>query len=208
MILAFDTETTGFTVKHLPSTAAEQPNLVQLAALLIDPASWRTMQSVNLIIKPDLDAAGKPKWVVPDQAARVHGITTDIAMMYGVPLRTAVSCFTNLRRVSKATLAHNLEYDRIVMQAAIHRCGGDASLLEFPVVNYCTMRLGEPICKLPATVRMVNAGMADKFKAPNLQELHQFFFGAGFEGAHDALADIDAAARCFREMVARKQVVL
>mgnify|MGYP000730892693 CR=1 FL=1 len=33
------------------------------------------------------------------------------------------------------------------------------------------------------------------------QELHQKLFGEGFEGAHHALADVRACARCYFELV-------
>lgn len=208
-LLAFDTETTGFTQKHLPPIHPDQPNLVQLAAILLDTTRWKEMASVNLIVKPEIDEITKqPKWHIPEQASNVHGIKHELAMALGVPMRVATACFTNLRRIAHATLAHNLEYDRIVMQAAIHRCGGDPSLLQFPPTNFCTMRLGENTCKIPPTIRMVNAGMHDKFKAPNLQELHSHYLGCTFEGAHDAMEDIRAAVRCFRKMVELGEVKL
>jgi DNA polymerase III epsilon subunit-like protein len=37
-------------------------------------------------------------------------------------------------------------------------------------------------------------------KWPKLEELHQKLFGEGFEGAHDALVDVQACARCFFEL--------
>jgi hypothetical protein len=38
------------------------------------------------------------------------------------------------------------------------------------------------------------------YKWPKLSELHIKLFGEDFDGAHDALADIEATARCFWEM--------
>jgi DNA polymerase-3 subunit epsilon len=38
------------------------------------------------------------------------------------------------------------------------------------------------------------------YKWPKLTELHQKLFNCSFDGAHDALADITATARCFWEM--------
>lgn len=41
-------------------------------------------------------------------------------------------------------------------------------------------------------------------KWPTLQELHTFLFGVGFEGAHDALVDVRACAKCYWEIQRRK----
>lgn len=208
MLLAFDTETSGFNVSHLPVTDPSQPNLVQLAALLIDTTTWVEEASINLIVKPPLTDKGLPMWTIPEQASRVHGISTDKAIRLGVPLRVATACFTNLRRVAQSTLAHNFEFDEAVMGTAIHRAGGDEAMRRFPDKNFCTARIGTETVKLPPTLRMHNAGRGAQFKTPNLQELHTHYMGRTFEGAHDALADIRACVACFRVMIERKEVVL
>lgn len=38
------------------------------------------------------------------------------------------------------------------------------------------------------------------FNGPILQELHNHLFNEDFDGAHDALADVKATARCFFEL--------
>jgi DNA polymerase III epsilon subunit-like protein len=42
------------------------------------------------------------------------------------------------------------------------------------------------------------------FKWPKLQELHRAVFGSYFEGAHDALFDVRATAKCYWEMKRRE----
>ena len=44
------------------------------------------------------------------------------------------------------------------------------------------------------------------FKWPTLQELHSTLFNESFDGAHDALSDVRACARCFFELKFRKIV--
>lgn len=61
MFLFFDTETTGL----------KSPHIVQLAALLTEE-DGRECARLNVIIQPE-------GWTIPDEAAAVHGITTDIA---------------------------------------------------------------------------------------------------------------------------------
>ena len=57
----------------------------------------------------------------------------------------------------------------------------------------CFRHCTEPadLCKLPG-------GRGGKFKLPTLTELHQFLFESSFEEAHNASADVEATARCFR----------
>ena len=57
----------------------------------------------------------------------------------------------------------------------------------------CTMKSSIDLCKLPP----VRYG---SFKFPKLEELHHHLFGCSFDGAHDALEDVRATARCFFEM--------
>jgi len=202
MILGYDTETNGFTNDREPPSHPSQPNLVQLACVLFDPRTGDELQSVSMIVRPEVDEKGSPLWTIPKAASDVHGITLDIAMRYGVPLRVAVATFTNLRAVASATVAHNINFDRIVLEAAIHRCNGKPAH-PGPNVHYCTMRTATDIMKLPPSARMVANGR-NGFKPPKLIELHQWLFGEGFEGAHNALADILATKRCFVEMFARR----
>ena len=44
-------------------------------------------------------------------------------------------------------------------------------------------------------------GSYGKFKWPKLQELYVKLFNEKFEGAHDALADIEATVKCYFELV-------
>lgn len=200
MILAYDSETTGFVNEREAPSHPSQPHLVQLACILLGEDGVE-LQSVNLIVRPDLGENGQPLWIIPPGAAAVHGITTDIAIKYGVPLRLAVATFTNLRAVATATAAHNINFDRVVLEAAIARCNGKPASAG-PSTHYCTMRTGTDIARIPPTARMVASGRTG-FKSPNLMELHTFLFGVGFEGAHDALADVRACTRCLLELMKR-----
>ena len=58
----------------------------------------------------------------------------------------------------------------------------------------CTMKSSTNYCKLPGK---------KGFKSPRLAELHQILFGEGFDNAHNALADVEATARCFWELKKR-----
>lgn len=199
MILFFDTETTGLVLSGKPATAPGQPHLVQLAAILTT-LGGKELASINLIVKPD-------GYKIPTQASDVHGITTELAEAVGIPLRVAVACFTNLRSRASMAVAHNIDFDALVMDIALARCKAP-SASPWPNRKVCTIKESTGIVKIPPTEAMKKAGRGNQFKYPNLRELHEFLFKEGFEGAHDALADVRACMRCFFELRSTYKVCL
>ena len=51
-------------------------------------------------------------------------------------------------------------------------------------------------------------GRGMSFKPPKLAELHKFLFSEFFEGAHDAMMDVEATMRSFIELVKRGVIEL
>ena len=101
LALFYDTETTGLPDFKAPSEADHQPHIVQLAALLVDLDTRQTIQSMDVIVRPD-------GWTIPDEVAAVHGISTEHAAEVGIPERTAVQMFMELWSGRKR-VAHNAE---------------------------------------------------------------------------------------------------
>lgn len=197
--LVFDVESTGLPSRGLPFDHPTYPHVVQIAGVLYDDGIERS--SFDLIVMPD-------GWTVPAEAARVHGITTELAMSVGVPLRVAIAAFTNLRRRADEVWGHNVEFDVGMVKAALGRCGGDPGLIDEAPAFSCTANAATPVCQLPPTERMKRAGFGANFKRPSLSELYAFLFGGieDFENAHSALADTRAAARCLFELRRRGHV--
>lgn len=194
LVLVIDSETTGIPASGEVVTSPSYPHIVELAGLLIEP-DGREVSSFDLIVRPD-------GWEIPAEAAAVHGITQELALTRGVPLTLAVATYLNLRAVADEIAGHNVAFDLGIIAAAIHRLGRTPTNAG-PTIVTCTAELGEPACRLPATARMVEYGHGGKFKKPNLTELYGFLFGEPFAGAHTALADCRAAARCLVELKRR-----
>jgi DNA polymerase-3 subunit epsilon len=190
MILFFDTETTGFFKDHLPVDDPSQPYLVQLAAQLCDE-SGRVFAGFSLIVNPSSD--GSPVGI-PEAASNVHGITNEIAANIGAPLETVLSMFSHLYRRADLLCAHNVEFDKNIIEAAIARCWGKIRLLSLPL--FCTMKAATPVINLPPTERMLAAGF-DKPKPPKLTECIRHFFNEDLDDAHDAMADVVACRRVY-----------
>lgn len=170
MILFFDTETTGKAHFHLSSDDPHQPRIVQLAALLTDDEG-EELGSLNVIIKPD-------GFVIPDEAAGIHGITTEKATACGVSEQAALHVFDNLLAQSTTCVAHNFQFDCLVISR-----GSEIRPQELSRRAFCTMLAMTPICKLPGNL---------DYKWPRLQEAYRHCFEREFVGAHDALADVRA----------------
>jgi DNA polymerase III epsilon subunit-like protein len=180
--LIFDTETTGKLDFKLPPDHITQPRVVQLAAMLLDE-KWMEVQAMNFIIKPGA-------FTIPDEAAEIHGIDTDTASRIGVNLYHALGAFVKLASVASEKVAFNIEFDVALITGELSRTGYSnfAGLLQKG--QFCVMKAMTPICKLP--------GQHNDYKWPKLQEAHKHAFGAEFDGAHDAMADVRATAALYR----------
>ncbi|MBW3637026.1 MAG: 3'-5' exonuclease, partial [Armatimonadetes bacterium] len=85
MLLFFDTETTGKADFKAPFSAPHQPKLVQLGAMLCAEDGGKVAQ-LEFLVRPD-------GWEIPDEAANVHGFTTDHCLQYGFALKTVLNIF-------------------------------------------------------------------------------------------------------------------
>ena len=189
--LFFDTETTGFPVKGAPCSDEKQPHLVQIAAILYDE-KFNEIANVSEIIYPEALIFGQEQsWIIPESAAKIHRITQARAVEHGKNIHKVLNQFDEMLQSSKMLIAHNIDFDLKILKIAYTRIGLDLNL---PENLFCTMKSTTDICKIPN-----NRGWGG-YKWPNLSELHTFLFSESFDGAHDALVDVKATARCFIEL--------
>lgn len=188
-ILFYDTETTGLPDFKAPSESPHQPHIVQLAAVLVDMDTRKTIHSMDVIVRPQ-------GWTIPDEVAAIHGITTEHAKEVGIPESVAVAMFMELWS-GRRRVAHNEPFDARILRIALMRFYGgktDApSGKSLPVIwkegpAECTAKLATPICALPPTDRM-KAVSRFNHKTANLSEAYQHFTGKALENAHSAMAD-------------------
>lgn len=199
--LVFDTETTGFFLEQQPPGSPMQPHICQLAAELC-VEDGRVVAAMNLLIKPH-------NWGVPPQAEAVHGISTALCEQYGIPLNTVMGMFGTLVRRAKLAVCFRHVFDHGMIWTELIRAQNATVLADYLALpSFCAMEASVPVLNLPPTERMIAAGYGGKPKTPNLQEAHKFYFGVGFEDAHDASADVAATRRVFFEMKKRGLVPL
>lgn len=190
MFLIFDTETTGFVNPRKAADDPEQCHLVQIAAQLVKPDNMTVME-FSLIVNP-----GVP---IPPRASEVHGITDEIAQEYGVSPNTAVDFFKKLYGHADMAVAHNISFDKKVMELALARRHPDLDPPRIQIPTYCTMEKAKPVVKQPPTKKMVAAGRTG-FKSPNLTECIKHFFGEDLENSHNAMVDTIACRRVFFQL--------
>lgn len=185
MLLFFDTETTGFFKKNLPTNHPDQPHIVQLAAMLTDDEGLPQAE-ISLIVNP-----GVP---IPEAASNVHGITTEKAERLGCTPKLALEAFKYLYDHADLLVAHNISFDKGIVEVAIARDQEQRRQLTCPL--FCTMEAATPVVNLPPTERMIAVGMK-KPKPPKLEECIRHFFDEGLDGAHHAMVDVRACKRVY-----------
>lgn len=180
MYLFFDTETTGLpnNWKSPVSDVDNWPRLVQIAWLVYSD-DGELLDSKDYILRPY-------GFTIPEDAAKVHGITTEMAYKSGLDSFFVLSTFEAAIRKADTLVAHNMSFDFKIAGAEFYRHKMNSRIFDIPKI--CTMESSVNYCKLPGKYG---------FKWPKLSELHIHLFGEDFEEAHNAAFDIKATAKCF-----------
>ena len=184
MKLFFDTETTGMVEFKKPHTDPSQPDLLQLAFIL-DDDDGNTMETFCSILFSENYGA------IHEKALAVHGISREKARMFGISALEGLESFKKAYERSRTLIAHNITFDKKIMNIAFYRCE-EISHPENTPIEYCTMRTATPILKLPGRFG---------HKWPTLDEAYRVLVDPeGFSGAHDALNDVKACRKVYYKL--------
>lgn len=189
----FDTETDGLPKDYKASyeELANWPRVIAISWMLCSETA-EVLSFGNYLIKPD-------GWEIPTGKFWVdNGFSQAKSMAEGTPIREVLELFMANKMAADFLVAHNLNFDHRITWAEYLRAG-------------ITPRSGmNKICTMMKTIKFVGArypnGRAGKF--PTLTELHKKLFGKGFEGAHDAKADMLALKNCFFKLLAMNVISL
>lgn len=185
-VLFFDVETTGLPEKGqtYEKDFMNFPHIVQLA--------W----SINGV---DKDYIIKPEgWEIPADAAKIHGITTEIALVQGVPLKVALQDFLHHAYHSLLICAHNIYFDTSIIKANVLRTMGEEFFSDVEI----TLHKSKRIDTMYKTIKFVGAKKENgSGKTPTLIELHEKLFPGEKFDAHDAMEDVNALKRCLPKLV-------
>lgn len=127
-LCAFDLETTG----KDPLTA----HVVTATLIRIQPGS--TPAPLNWLADPGVD--------IPDEAAAIHGITTEHARQHGAPLAEVVDqvCHTLVQewQLGRPVIGHNVSYDLTVLASECARLDLQPFTVTGPVVDTIVLDRG------------------------------------------------------------------
>jgi DNA polymerase III epsilon subunit-like protein len=193
MNVFFDVETSGLQPKgaEWESNYKDFPYIVQL--------SWKRSDSEivkDFIIKP----AG---YTIPEEAAKIHGITTEIAIEKGVLFEKVINLFISDCAEAQYVIGHNCYFDTSNLKA------NTLKLIESGKLSSDTIeRLNSSIDKekridtMFETTAFCNIPFANGRgkKWPKLEELYFKLFNETFN-AHNSKDDALATERCYIRLV-------
>ena len=157
----------------------------------MDITAWRAgLVGINTLTGETGDFIIRPEgFTIPEDAAKIHGISTERALREGVELRAVLREFQEAVGRAECLVAHNLSFDEKIMGAEFLRNKMPDTLPAKKKI--CTMQSSTNYCALPGPYG---------YKWPKLTELHCKLFQTGFDEAHNATADIAATVKCFWEL--------
>lgn len=172
--LVFDTETTGLPIKS--SVLALQPKVIELAAIIVDLDTGKEHGRFESLFQPNikLDAV----------ITKITGLK-DSDLIDAPLFGEKAKAFLSFMGEAEAIIAHNLSFDHNMLTFEYKRLGMEDSYFDaLPKVRICTVE---------QTVFM-------KRHRLKLSALHELLFGEPFDGAHRAMVDVEALARCCVEL--------
>ena len=171
--LAFDLETTSLMESRLKRLEF-QPYVTQFVGWLVDLNNGEILESLETYVRPPRAD------VFNTEAIKATGIDWEKVKDKHEFISHAVAIKTLIER-SPSVAAHNLVFDRDVLDVEMRRCGMS---LRWP---------SRQICTIEATSHLEGRRLS-------LTDLHKKLIGEDFEGAHDARNDVAALVRCLVEL--------
>lgn len=199
IVLVFDTETTGLPEKRDTSIfeTDKWPYIVQLSFLLYDVTNNNLLELEDLIINCDID--------IPEEATKIHGITTNISRIKGIHINTALNVFDNALKKADVVIGHNISFDKRLYMVETIRKNRTQYFTKNKIrkQEYCTMKEGKELCKIEKT----SQSGEKYYKYPTLTELYLHLFKKQPQGVHNSLNDILACFRCYYMMNYEKDIL-
>ena len=196
--LVFDTETTGLSKTQIisPSTIHLWPHVVQFSYIVFDTETNKIVKIKDSIIKvPD-------GFIIADENAKIHGITTEISLAKGEDLLPVLEEFFADFDSADHIVGHNVSFDINMIKAELQRLimnSSDKKLQDYLTkINTST----KFYCTMQETIELCGIEMKDKYgrsykKFPKLVELYQKMFNVTPKNLHNSLNDVIVCLRCF-----------
>jgi DNA polymerase III epsilon subunit-like protein len=141
-------------------------------------------------------------FIITEENAKIHGITTEISLAKGVDLEPVLEEFFEDLKTADHIVGHNVSFDINMIKAELQRLimnSSDKNLQEYlTTINTST----KFYCTMQETIELCDIEMKDKYgrpykKFPKLVELYQKMFGVTPKNLHNSLNDVIVCLRCF-----------
>jgi len=172
-ILVFDTETTGLPIRGADIKDCKKWDVCRLVQI-----AWACYTEQGDLISTECYTVRPEGFTIPDEVAKIHGITTKHAELTGEPVKEVLDKFLAVLSRAKRVVAHNIEFDYNLICAELYRATG--SIPVFPE-KYCTMK----------------ANMEPGQKWLRLADLYQKVCGKPVVGWHQADNDVRFCAEIY-----------
>jgi DNA polymerase-3 subunit epsilon len=181
-LLFIDTETSGLPKNwNLPySKEGNWPHGVQV--------SWLICTKDNHEVKREDHYINNNDFTITPKALTIHGITPEFLTQHGEPRKKVLQLLADdLNYYKPLVVGHFVELDYHITGADFYRAGMDNPMAKLQ--RFCTM-LGS--CMLVRNPRA---------QYLRLGQLYHLLFNKDLEKQHNSLADAEATAECFFELV-------
>lgn len=183
--IIFDTETTG-----LPRDRKKAPHLARNNWPDLVSICWKVFENTtcvrteNHMIRPE-------GWVIPEDSIRIHGISNEQAHREGQRLQDVLLLFRRDLEGCSHLIAHNLEFDKHVVQHAfLWRLQIDPDTFWPRDAEFCSAQESVEELKLP--MMYPSKDPTKHYKMPTLNELFSHtFHRPPPSNAHNALRDVE-----------------
>ena len=187
-LLVFDVETTGL-IKYRETNVENThnfPYIVQFSWLTYDTETNKLKIFDNIIKLPN-------DMKIPEDSIKIHGITNKKMRKNGKNIKDILYLFTNSMYNSDILIAHNIKFDKSVIQAEYIRNSMINWFSRHRKKEYCTMEEGKLLCRLYKVGRF----KVPYIKYPTLLELHNHLFKTVPKNLHNSLVDVMVCLRCY-----------
>ena len=196
IVLVFDTETSG--LFQDVDSIDKCPRITQLSFILYNATTNETLETYNEYVQQSASMDFSLK------AFEITKITKEMCDS-GVTIREALTSFFRAYMRANEIIAHNIEFDRKMIQSEVIRESLIRDLdIEYAFMfnemfnntrnkkTYCTMQMGKDVTNIIIT------GKYGPFKkSPKLSELHEKLFDSIPENLHDSAVDTLACLKCY-----------
>lgn len=184
-ILFVDTETSGLPKDWNSSRLDQWPYIIQVA--------WSIYTKEGLLIKSENHYIKDENIVIDPASKKVHGITEEILSEKGKKrVKVLKKIHKDIKHYNPLVVGHWVSFDVKMLSVGFRRAGMGNILEDVPL--YCTMLSNSHYVRFATN------------NYPKLDELYHKLFNASMEGQHNALADVNATAACFFELVRRNEI--